>query len=289
MAIWLIPTLVSLFLYGIGQGLVKKYISEVPPARFCLYFVAAKAILNLSYFALFQKTALIPSLGSAFSRTSLLAYLVDGVAWILYFLAIVHGPIAIVGTLSAAYPALTILFARFFLHEQLTLVQYAGLALVLGGCLGLSYAPAGPGSRPTDRRWIPLSFVALVLWGCSSTLLKAAYHLPGADEVNVLVFSVVGGMATLGVYGWLRGRKGAADTGEWKRSALPMLMLAGGDIGFIVATRYGPVSLTTPLSGAYPVVTVVFARFALGERIGIWQGVSIAAILAGMALTPGAG
>ena len=289
MAIWLIPTLVSLFLYGIGQGLVKKYISEVPPARFCLYFVAAKAILNLSYFALFQKTELIPSLGSAFSRTCLLAYLLDGVGWILYFLAIVHGPIAIVGTLSAAYPALTILFARFFLHEHLTLVQYAGLALVLGGCLGLSYAPAGPGSRPTDRRWIPLSFVALVLWGCSSTLLKAAYHLPGADEVNVLVFSVVGGMATLGVYGWMRGRKGAADTGEWKRSALPMLMLAGGDIGFIVATRYGPVSLTTPLSGAYPVVTVVFARFALGERIGIWQGVSIAAILAGMALTPGAG
>ena len=289
MAIWLIPTLASLFLYGIGQGLVKKYISEVPPARFCLYFVAAKAILNLSYFALFQKTELISTLGTSFSLTSILAYLVDGVGWILYFLAIVHGPIAIVGTLSAAYPALTILFARFFLHEQLTPVQYAGLALVIGGCLGLSYAPAGPGSRPTSRRWIPLSFVALLLWGCSSTLLKAAYHMPGADEVNVMVFSVVGGMATLGVYGMARGRKGAADTGEWKRSALPMLMLAGGDIGFIVATRYGPVSLTTPLSGAYPVVTVIFARFALGERIGIWQGVSIAAILVGMALTSGPG
>ena len=48
MAIWLVPTLVSLFLYGIGQGLVKKYISEVPPARFCLYFVVAKIVLNLS-------------------------------------------------------------------------------------------------------------------------------------------------------------------------------------------------------------------------------------------------
>jgi drug/metabolite transporter (DMT)-like permease len=56
-----------------------------------------------------------------------------------------------------------------------------------------------------------------------------------------------------------------------------------------VATRYGPVSLTSPLSGAYPVVTVVFARFALGERISFWQGVSIAVILVGMVLTPGAG
>jgi drug/metabolite transporter (DMT)-like permease len=289
MAIWLVPTLVSLFLYGIGQGLVKKYISEVPPARFCLYFVAARAVLNLSYFALFQRTALLPSLGSAFSLVCILAYIIDGTAWILYFLAIVHGPIAIVGTLSAAYPALTILFARIFLREQLTYFQYAGLALVLGGCLGLSYAPAGPGARPTSSRWIPLSFFALILWGCGSTLLKAAYSLPGADEVNVLVFALVGAMPTLGVYGILRGRKGADDPGEWTRAALPMLMLAGGDIGFIVATRYGPVSLTTPLSGAYPVVTVVFARFALGERIALWQGVSIAAILVGMALTPGTG
>lgn len=289
MALWLIPTLASLFLYGIGQGLVKKYISEVPPARFCLYFVAAKSVLNLSYFALFQKTELLSSLGSGFSRTCLLAYVIDGLGWILYFLAIVHGPIAIVGTLSAAYPALTILFARFFLHEQLTVVQYAGVALVIGGCLGLSYAPSGPGSRPTDSRWIPLSFVAVVLWGCSSTLLKAAYHMPGADEANVLVFSMLGGMATLGVYGMARGRRGAADRREWTRSLLPMGMLAAGDIGFIVATRYGPVSLTTPLSGAYPVVTVIFARFVLGERISSWQGVSIAAILVGMALTTGRG
>jgi len=289
MAIWLVPTLVSLFLYGIGQGLVKKYISEVPPARFCLYFVAAKTALNLSYFAVFQKTALLPLVGSVFARTCVLAYILDGTAWILYFFAIVHGPIAIVGTLSAAYPALTIVFARFFLHEQLTYLQYTGLILVLGGCIGLSYAPAVPGAGPTSSRWILPSFVALILWGTSSTLLKVIYGLPGADEANVLVFALVGALATLGLYGIVRGRQGAADPREWRRAAIPMLMLAGGDVGFIVATRYGPVSLTTPLSGAYPAVTVVFARFALGERIAFWQGVSIAAILVGMALTPGTG
>src|SRR5207245_10286762 len=57
-AIWLIPTFLSLFLYGIGQGLVKKYISEVPPARFCLYFIAARMVLNLSYYAWFHKAEL---------------------------------------------------------------------------------------------------------------------------------------------------------------------------------------------------------------------------------------
>ena len=289
MAIWLVPTLVSLFLYGIGQGLVKKYISEVPPARFCLYFIAARTVLNLSVYALFHRTALFSSTAGLFDATCLLAYVFDGLAWLLYFQAIVHGPIAIVGTLSAAYPALTILFARVFLHEQLSLVQYAGVTLVIFGCLGLSYAPSPSGERIVDPSWIPLSFVALVFWGCSSTLLKAAYRMPGADEVNVLVFSMLGGIATLGLYGLVRGREGPAGAREWTRSFVPMGMLAGGDIGFIVATRYGPVSLTTPLSGAYPVITVIFARLVLGERIGRLQGACIAAILGGMALTPGGG
>ena len=287
MAFWLIPTLTALFLYGIGQGLVKKYIAEVPPARFCLYFVAAKIVLHSGYYALFHRQPLLGPGRDAFALASVGAYLIDGAGWLLYFQAIVHGPIAIVGTLSAAYPALTILFARFFLGEALHGPQYAGVALVIGGCVGLSYAPSAPGARPINPRWIPLSFMAVVLWGCSSTLLKAAYRLPGADEVNVMLFSLAGAMATLGVYGVARGRQGGTGRKGWLRSFLPMAMLAGGDIGFIVATRYGPVSLTTPLSGAYPIITVLFARLVLGERIGRVQAFCIAAILGGMALTPG--
>ncbi len=287
MAIWLIPTFVSLVLYGLGQGLVKKYIAEVPPARFCLYFIAARVVLNLSYYARFHQAGLPLSPLSAFGGTCVLAYLFDGIGWLLYFQAIVYGPIGIVGTLSAAYPALTVVFARLFLREELSGWQYAGVALVIGGCIGLSYAPPDPGSRPTGSRWIPLSFIAVVCWGCSSTLLKAAYQHPGADEADALVFSVMSGLATLGVYGLLRGRPQDAEAHEWRRALLPMGMLAAGDVGFIVATRYGPVSLTTPLSGAYPVVTLIYARLALGERISPWQAVWIATIFGGMALTPG--
>src|SRR5262249_45763317 len=155
---------------------------------------------------LFRKAELLSPVATTFNWTCLAAYLLDGLGWLLYFQAIVHGPIAIVGTLSAAYPALTVVFARLFLHEDLSGLQYLGVALVIGGCIGLSYAPAPPESQISDPRWIPLSFVALLLWGCSSTLLKAAYRLPGADEVNVMIFSILGGMATLGVYGVARGR-----------------------------------------------------------------------------------
>jgi drug/metabolite transporter (DMT)-like permease len=276
----------ALFLYGIGQGLIKKYIVEVPPARFCLYFVCAKAILNLAYWAVNRQTPLYTHDSAPFVGLCWLAYLLDGIAWLLYFQAIVHGPIAIVGTLSAAYPAVTVLLARVFLGELLTAGQSAGVTLVIAGCVGLSYAPS-PQGGPTSPRWIPLSGVALVLWGASSTLLKAAYGLPGADEVNVMIYNLAGALPTLGAYGLLRGRDGTIGHGEWARSLLPMGMLAGGDIGFILATRFGPVSLTTPLSGAYPLITVIFARFVLNERISARQAICIVSILAGMALTPG--
>jgi hypothetical protein len=36
--LWLTPALLALLLYGLGQGFVKMWITEVPPARFCLYF-----------------------------------------------------------------------------------------------------------------------------------------------------------------------------------------------------------------------------------------------------------
>ncbi|HEX9428406.1 MAG TPA: DMT family transporter, partial [Candidatus Polarisedimenticolia bacterium] len=151
------------------------------------------------------------------------------------------------------------------------------------------YAPAAAGTMSGDRRWIPLSFAALLAWGFSSTLVKAAYRLPGADEINMLVFNTLGAFLTLGIYGLRHGRQGVHDRREWTRSFVPMGMLAGGDIGFIVATRYGPVSLTTPLSGAYPIVTVLFARLVLNERTTLGQGFCIGAILGGMAIASSAG
>ena len=79
--LWLTPSLIALFLYGIGQGLVKKYIGEVPPARFCLYFVLARSIVFLGYFAFAayfavggDRPSLLAADGHAFLSLGVLAY-----------------------------------------------------------------------------------------------------------------------------------------------------------------------------------------------------------------------
>jgi len=285
--LWLTPSLIALFLYGIGQGLVKKYIGEVSPARFCLYFVLARSIVFLGYFAFGgDRPPLAATDGHSFLALGVLAYLFDGTGWILYFESIIAGPITIVGTLSAAYPALTVVFARLFLGEELNALQYAAVALVIGGCLGLSYSPAGEGRKITNRRWIPLAFSALVCWATSNTITKFAYTMPEASEINLSLCGAIGGALSLGSYGLLKGRQGAHSLREWVHSFAPMGMMAGGDLGVLIAMHAGPASIVVPLTGAYPVVTLAFAALVLKERIALLQYACIAAIIVGMILCP---
>jgi drug/metabolite transporter (DMT)-like permease len=284
--VWLTPSLIALFLYGIGQGLVKKYIGEVSPARFCLYFVLAKAIVNLSWFFTHDHPSLTAAAGRSFLELGVLAYVIDGSGWILYFESIIAGPITIVGTLSAAYPALTVVFARIFLGEALGSIQYLAVSLVIGGCLGLSYSPAGAETKILSRRWIPLAFFALICWATSNTIVKHAYSFPEASEVNLMVCNTIGGILSLGIYALLKGRQGTHSIREYLHSFVPMGMMAGGDLGVMIASRYGPISIVVPLTGAYPVVTLAFAALILKERISKLQYACIGAIIIGMVFCP---
>lgn len=285
--IWLAPTFSALFLYGIGQGLVKKYSADVSPAHFCIYLVMAKALVNISFFCSQTHPSLFDPEGVGFVGVAILAYLMDGAAWILYFESIVAGPITIVGTLSAAYPALTVLFARAFLAETLSSQQYLGVLLVILGCVGLSYSPFDTISPGKGKRWIPLATMALILWGLASTMVKYSYQLPLNSEANLALLNTLGGLLTLGTYGFVKGIKEGITSNRWVRSFLPMAMMAAGDLAVIIATRTGPVSVVAPLSGAYPVVTLAFAYLILKEKISRIQWACVGSILAGMFLCPG--
>lgn len=286
---WLIPSFVTLFLYGIGQGLVKKWSEDVPPALFCLFLILARTLVNLGFYFYYPHPSPFSPEGMTYLMVGVLIYILDGLGWILYFESIVYGPITIVGTLSATYPALTLLFAQIFLKEQLVPLQYVGVAMVLAGCVGLSYSPPDPDGdgKVTSRRWIPLAIIALICWGAAQTLLKYSYSLPAANEYNMMLFSTFGGLLTLGVYGAFKLSK-ARRAGEsapkvpFLHSFLPMAMMASGDLGVILASKTGPASIVTPLTGAYPLVTLGFAAMILKEHISKLQWVCLAVLLAGI-------
>jgi drug/metabolite transporter (DMT)-like permease len=176
-----------------------------------------------------------------------------------------------------------VILARVFLGEVLTTAQYVGVVAVIAGCLALAYMPHESRTRKTQRRWMAYAGAAVVIWGVSATLIRFAYRFPGAHEANMALFLGVGGLLTLGVYGLLFGRQGAGH--EWGRSFGPMATMAIGSLLAAIAYKKGPASIVTPLSGAYPVVTLGFAWALLHERPSALQWAGIVCVLAGMVLT----
>ena len=128
---------------------------------------------------------------------------------------------------------------------------------------------------------------AILIWGVSATLIRYAYRFPGAHEANMALFLGMGGLATLGVYGLLFGRRGAGR--EWGRSLGPMATMAAGSLLAAIAYKKGPASIVTPLSGAYPIVTLGFAWALLRARPSLVQWAGIVLVLLGMVLTTAAG
>ena len=70
----------------------------------------------------------------------------------------------------------------------------------------------------------------------------------------------------------------------WIHSFVPMGMMAGGSLGLIVAARHGPISIVTPLIGAYPAVTLIYAALVLKERITRLQYGCVGGIITGIVL-----
>ena len=70
---------------------------------------------------------------------------------------------------------------------------------------------------------------------------------------------------------------------------LPLLLLVGlgdmlGNLLFAASSEGSLVSVTSVLASLYPIVTVVLARFVLGERVARTQQLGVALTLAGVAL-----
>jgi drug/metabolite transporter (DMT)-like permease len=62
----------------------------------------------------------------------------DLLANLLFVLAAGRGLLSVVGVLGSLYPAVTVLLARFVLHERLSRTQGAGVLICLAGVVALA-------------------------------------------------------------------------------------------------------------------------------------------------------
>jgi transporter family protein len=57
---------------------------------------------------------------------------------------------------------------------------------------------------------------------------------------------------------------------------VPVCLFCAGDLALFRAIELGPASIVTPLSGMYPIVTLLYAWPVLKERVTARQGLAVA-------------
>ncbi|UCF81610.1 MAG: EamA family transporter, partial [Acidobacteriota bacterium] len=251
---WFGLSLIAVFSYGISDGVYKQFLDEsISVSRFCAYG-AITTILFYGGFAWYWHLTEDHPMPFALHDLEFMLYgtlssTLETTAWILTFEAIVHGPVSIVGPISAAYPAVTavivILDARYIhlLDEILFPWQYVGVAVVILGCMGIAYEPSSPTEKPSRKIlgipiWFYQSALAAILWGIGGFMDRWVYELPNASEANFLIYGGIGDVIYLGGYGLIRARvKKEWDFSfkEFGWACVPLMINGVADVALTVA------------------------------------------------------
>jgi drug/metabolite transporter (DMT)-like permease len=196
-----------------------------------------------------------------------------------FYRAMALGSVSVVATIGAL-GVLVPVVAGLARGEQPAAIQVLG---AVGGIVGVVLVAREPDPewRAAGRASVGLAALAALLIGIFFLGLDAA---SGPAPAWTIVAARVGGVATL-----LVGAAYARPSMRVERPMIPALLAIGildvlANSLFAVATNHGLLALVAVAGSLYSAVTVLLARFVLGERLGAAQRAGVALAIAGVAL-----
>jgi drug/metabolite transporter (DMT)-like permease len=192
------------------------------------------------------------------------------------------GAIAVVAPISSAAAVIPVVVG-LATGERPSGLQLAGMAVVLAG---VALASREPGTA--ERRLaagVPLALLAALGFGLYFLLID-----PASDDGAAWAVLVARSAATLAATAVAI----ALSSGLPRAGDLPLLATVGifdasANAMLAVALTKGLVGLVAVLSSLYPVVTVLLARAALGERVARAQRAGVVLALGGVAVIAAGG
>lgn len=280
---WLGLALGTVVVWGVGTLISKPATMRLGTRRILALIATAEAGAYAVLFA-FLRTQVPPS--DAFGLVAgLLAALTGTVGYIFYYEGILTGSVGLMGTVTAAYPAPTILLSLWLLGETLDATQAAGIVLVLLCVLVLSREarPSAPGKTSA----VVFAFLAFIAWGLWGYFAKVAVDRIG--EGNLFGFYALSNGLVLGLFLLITRHRPLeaphADRGRaWSFGLLDVAFGVGGVILLTFAYASGPASLVSAVTGSYPLVSTLAAHFLLRERFGPKDAIALALFVPGIVL-----
>ncbi len=257
-------------LFAMHDAMIKLLVESttVWQILFCRSIAILLGCYILGGRGLARETATSPALRPMMLRSLFLL-----AAWLCYFNAAKHLPLADLTTLYFAAPIAAILLAIPILGEKVPLSSWIA---VITGFVGVVIA-----SNPTGLTtgWpVYLALIAAICWAIATTLLRttsqSASSMVQMTMTNVFFLALTTPMALVT---W------TAPSGTTQILLLAVGFIGGlGQLSYFEALRRAPISVIAPLE-----YTALIWAFALGYAI--WQEVPSANVWAGAVLIAGAG
>lgn len=184
---------------------------------------------------------------------------------------------------------LTILLAAVFFGERVSAVQIAGIVLACVGLAGFGIAGFGiAGGGNVTLIGLTLVLCGALSWACGNLVFR---RLPGVNMPALFIWaSLVPPLPMLGLSLALEGPApfatiAAMGPSGWGGVFYVAIIstIIGYSIWGTLLSRH-PAAMVTPFALGIPIVGILTAGLVLGERVGRWEALSGAIILAGITL-----
>lgn len=206
----------------------------------------------------------------------------------IYLEALEDGAVSMVGSITAAFPAITATIAIVFLGERVNLVNAVGICIIIASMVALSFSHGrSEGGSTFSRKALMLSIATLLIWGFGGIFIKLALDgLPLIGYLGLYVF-ILPPVA----FAYLR-HKGATAKAFFPKWTVPVIgaivVAELWQLGYFAETSAiseGAASIVFPLISAYPVVTILGARVFIKERLSRTDWAILAMVVVGILLT----
>jgi drug/metabolite transporter (DMT)-like permease len=195
-----------------------------------------------------------------------------------FYRGLAAGAMSIVAPIAAAGSAVPVIWGVAS-GDRIHGLQALGIVAALGGGVAASLERHGDGTR----------VAAGVGWGVIAMLGFGGYFIPLHAAARhdwlwpALVFRATSVALVWATAAALR-RPPRGVAPHLAALAVVGVLDTGGNALFAAASRHGLVSVVSVLASLYPVVTVLLARFVLGERVQASQNAGVIVVLAGVVL-----
>jgi transporter family protein len=279
--LWLPFSIATIIMYGFGQVFAKETRTQISSANMLVLFGVNVLVLFSAYWLVFGDGW---NHEGALLLEAAVAAGLSGAAFVTYYESLKHGKISIVGTIAGAYAPWTVVLALVFLGESMSLGEGLGVALVVAAMLLFAYIPnKANGNRKTELLGIVFAVMSLFFWGSSAAMAKGVITEIGNTDF-IGVYAVV--CPAIWIVYWIgteRGKFEMPKSNKWLLE-LSMLFIAGGGITLYLAIENGNVSIVSPVTNLYPVLTIAVAKVRLKERLSLMQGIALAMLIASVPL-----